>query len=108
MKHILVIFFLLAGASSLGISNYIQHQVQQGQEQINSAEQNLDTLGKISSISPWSKSIDEKINQGANKKIDAGKSEIEKYTTISSLLKISGFVFFGIAALLFVKRFKKQ
>ena len=108
MRRIFSIIFIVLGLLSIGIAEYIDRSISQGLNQIDSAEGSLDQLGKISSLSPITKSIDIQINKKANSKIEQGYSEIQEYTLISNLLKIASVAFLGISGFLFFKKFSSK
>ena len=108
MRRVFSIFFIILGLVSIGIAEYIDRSITQGLNQIESAEGSLDKLGKISSLSPITKSIDTQINKNASVKIEQGYDEIQTYTLISKLLKIASVAFLVISGFLFFKKFSNK
>lgn len=90
--RILGIIILLAGLSSYFFAGYIATQVASGREQVASAEQNVDTLKDLSSLSPYTKGGGKIVADSAQKKIDAGNMDISKYQQLSDLLHQCGII----------------
>ncbi|MBS0615875.1 MAG: hypothetical protein JSR58_04920 [Verrucomicrobia bacterium] len=100
-KRILGIILVLGGVALLLVSNYIANQVEQGKEQISSAQKKVDQGNSLFSMSPYTKDVGEQITGSAQKKIDAGQQEVIQYETLAGQLKIGGIVVL-VVGLLFV------
>ncbi len=98
--RILGIIILLAGLSSYLFSGYIATQVASGKEQVASAEQKVDTLKGLSSLSPYTKGAGNMVAGSAQKKIDDGNMDIAKYQQMSDLLHQYGIIASILGAIL--------
>lgn len=95
---VLGILLIVAGALMIVFSDYIATQVQEGKMQIRSAQSQVDTAESVFSMSKYTKPIGKTFTQSAQKKIDAGQREVDKYETVSSSLKIGGIILIVIGA----------
>lgn len=98
MKKIIMIGSLVLGCVSLGVSSYIDGEIKEGQQQISSAESSVGAIGKLSSVTPFTKPLGKGITSSADKKIAAGQDEIAFYQTVSLILKIAGVILLLIGA----------
>ena len=105
---VLAVLLLIAGAASIGTSLYITKQVEEGNIQIQSAEESVKKGDQLFSLIPQTKEIGKTVTDSANKKISAGKETIAHYTAVAQNLKVLGIVLcvLGIA-LFFIPKKKK-
>lgn len=91
-KRIASILAIIAGAAFFFGSMYIQNQVDQGKEQIRSAQKTVDQTNTLFSLSPATKDVGQTLMGGAQKKIDAGSAEAAYYEKMANQLRIIGIV----------------
>lgn len=107
MKLIGIILIVVGGAMLL-FSDYIARQVAEGRLQIQSGQSQVDTANSLFNRTETTKPIGKAFTGGAQKRIDAGQREVDKYSTIATNVKIIGFVLIGIGAVLvFLPRRKR-
>jgi hypothetical protein len=108
-KKALGIACVVVGAAMVCFSGYIASQVNAGKEQIQDAQGKVDTLDSVFSMSKYTKSVGKQITGSAQKRIDAGQADVDKYEALSKNLKIGGLIVVAIgAALLFFRRAKRM
>ncbi len=94
------IVLILVGAIMLFSSNYIAGQVTEGKQELESGKRSVKTIDSVFSMSKYTDPVGKQITKSAQKKIDAGQSEIDKYEFISNALKIGGIVLMGIGVVM--------
>lgn len=92
-KRIFGIILFIAGVAMIGASMYIKTQVLEGREQISSAQKKVDTGKGLFSMTPYTKDVGDALGKSAQKKIEAGTAEADKYEKIAGWLQIGGIVF---------------
>lgn len=106
LLRILGIILIVLGAGSFTMSVYIQSEVNQGRVKIRNAQETVDGAKGITKVTPFTKGFGDVLTDSAQKKIDAGRQDADKYQTMASWLKGLGISFFIIGALmLFVSFF---
>lgn len=108
LLRILGVLLILVGIAAIGGSMYIFNQVAEGKVKIKKAESAVEKGNTLFSLSPVTKELGQSITDSAEKKIDAGKQQIEKYTELAGQLKIGGIVLIVIGVGLFLIRPKKR
>lgn len=108
-KKIIGIALIVVGAVMLFFSNYIAEQVASGKMQIQDAQSKVDTADTLFSQSKYTKPVGNMFTGSAQKKIDAGQADVDKYESMSSNLKIGGIILIIIgAAVLFIPMKRKS
>jgi len=97
-KKVIGIALIVVGAIMLFFSNYIAEQVSSGKQQIQDAQQKVDTADSLFSKSKYTKPVGEMFTGSAQKKIDAGQADVDKYESMSNNLKIGGIILIVIGA----------
>lgn len=92
---------IVVGALMLFFSNYIAEQVTSGKTQIEDAQKKVKTVDSVFSMSKYTDPVGKQITKSAQRKIDAGQSEVDKYEAISNMLKIGGVVLIVIGGGMF-------
>lgn len=90
MKRLLGIIALVLGVVLIGVSYHIKNQVNEGQMEVNSAQRTVNTGSSLFNTNPVSKEVGKGITSGAQRRIDAGQSEIDYYTNLAHWLMIGG------------------
>lgn len=106
MKKLAVLIFIIGVAMLFG-SMYIKSQVEQGREQIKSAQKSVDTGKGLFSLSPYTKDVGSAFAGSAEKKIKAGSAEADRYEKIAGWLQIGGIVFMVLGVGILVLRKKR-
>lgn len=107
LMRILGIVVFVVGLVMLGFSHYINTQVLQGQAQIQSAQQNVDTATSVFSATPATKQGGKVLTSPIQSRIDAGSAEAAYYAQMAKNLQIGGFVCLGLGIVLFIFGRKK-
>lgn len=109
-RRVIGIFILICGIALMLASKYIKNQVQQGQQQINSAQTQVNQADSLFSLNPTSKQVGKVFTGSAQKKIDEGKQQVIEYTTLADRLRVSGIVVFvmGLCYLVLFGIWKKR
>ncbi len=80
------IFISIIGVLCLGFSFYIKHRVDEGNQQIASAQKKVDQGTAVFSLSPVTKEIGSELSSPFQQKIDQGKQDVKTYDTLSNWL----------------------
>jgi hypothetical protein len=91
-RRVLGFLMLLIGILLILASRYIKNQVEQGQQQINSAQSKVNQADSLFSLNPTSKQVGQVVTGSAQNKINEGKQQVVEYTTLAERLNISGIV----------------
>ena len=97
-KRILGIVLFFIGILMFLFANYIDKEVSEGKHKISTAQKQVDTGDSLLSLSPYTEDIGKTAKGGAQKKIDAGQAEVDKYETIALWLHIGG-ILIGITGI---------
>ncbi|PIS02704.1 MAG: hypothetical protein COT85_01350 [Chlamydiae bacterium CG10_big_fil_rev_8_21_14_0_10_42_34] len=100
-RKILGILSIIIGGAMLLFSDYIAEQVAEGRLQIRQGQQSVDTVDSLFSQSKYTKPFGQAFTGSAQRKIDAGKAEADKYETLSGQLKIGGIILIVVGIGLF-------
>lgn len=107
-KQVIGILLLIAGIFFIGLANYINTQVEAGNEQIFGAQQKVDQSNSLFGRNPITNIIGQGITSGAQKKIDQGKADINYYTVIAQRCQVGGIILAVVGAgMIFFCRNKK-
>jgi hypothetical protein len=93
IKKTLSIIFIILGLGLMGMSMYINSQVEHGKGKVSRAQSQVDQGSSLFSISPATKGIGKELTGGAQKKIDAGKEQIAHYEQVAQVCQIGGIIF---------------
>jgi uncharacterized protein YjeT (DUF2065 family) len=107
-KKIIGIALIVVGAVMLFFSNYIAEQVASGKMQIQEAQGKVDSADSLFSQTKYTKPIGNVFTGSAQKKIDAGQSEVNKYESMSNNLKIGGIVLILIGVIVLFVPMKRK
>jgi len=107
-KKILALVMLLGGIVMICISLYIKSEIEQGNLKISSAQSKVNQGNSLFSMSPYTKSMGQSMTGGAQKKINAGKAQIQYYTELAEQLQIGGIVLIVLSGGLFLISGKKK
>jgi uncharacterized protein YjeT (DUF2065 family) len=108
-KKIIGIALIVVGAVMLFFSNYIAEQVASGRMQIQSAQGEVDSANSLFSTTKVTQPVGKMFTGSAQRRIDAGQSEVDRYQSMSNNLKIGGIILIVIGAgILFIPFGKKR
>lgn len=93
IKRILGLILLIGGIGMVFVAQYISSQVEQGKEEIASAQKKVNQANSLFSLSPTTKELGKGFSDSAQKKIAAGTQEAKEYELLASRLQIGGIVF---------------
>ncbi len=88
------------GIAMLFVSSYIKGEVEKGKEQISSAQGTVDTGKKLFGLSPATKPLGDGLASGAQRKIDAGREDVKRYTAIANGFLAGGIVLIVVGGIL--------
>lgn len=102
-KRILGGILVIIGIVFYIFGSYISGEVAEGRKKIASAQGSVDALKGVSDATPFTKGLGDMATGSAQKKIDAGKQDADKYETLANWLHGGGIVLFiaGIGFLVF-------
>ena len=107
-KKALGLIVAVIGVGLIFVSNYVQIQVDEGKVKIRRAERQVGQGQGLLSLDPLTKQFGNAITRGAERKIDEGKQEVEKYEVIAGRLQIAGIILIAGGILLFFFGHKKR
>ncbi|WP_194848262.1 hypothetical protein [Candidatus Neptunochlamydia vexilliferae] len=108
IRRILGLIVAAVGIAMLFASSYIKGEIAKGKEQISSAQGKVDTGKQLFGMTPATKPFGDELASGAQKKIDAGREDVKKYTAIANGLLAGGIILIvGGAFLVFIPGKKK-
>ena len=100
-KKPIAIILIVIGALLLFFSDYIAEEVAQGKLKIKRAQSQVNSVNSLFSKSKVTKPFGNALTGGAQKKIDAGQREVDRYSSLSRNLKIGGVILIIIGIGLF-------
>lgn len=100
-KKILGIFLVLIGAGLIIFGSIVSKKVQQGDLKIQRSQNTVDTVRGISRINPDTKKIGKAVTRPAQKKINQGKVEANRYRAIALWSKIGGILLIAVGGGMF-------
>ncbi len=102
-KRILGGILVILGIVFYIFGSYISGEVAEGRKKIASAQGSVDKLQGLSDVTPFSKGLGDMATGSAQKQIDAGKQDADKYQKIANWLHGGGIVIFiaGVGLLIF-------
>ncbi|MBI2743392.1 MAG: hypothetical protein HYX48_05690 [Chlamydiales bacterium] len=101
-RKILGIIVVVCGLGMIGMSMYIMGQVEEGEQQISSAQKKVDVGTGITSLNPATKEIGKSLSGSVQKKIDEGSMEAAHYRQIAGWSKIGGIVLIALGGIIFL------
>lgn len=104
LRRIIGILIVIVGILCLGVSYYINNQILQGVAKIKSAQEKVNKGNDFfsGSSNPVMQGIGSQVTGSAQKKINLGKEEIEKYTAIADNLQMGGIVLLIVGGILII------
>lgn len=106
MKKLGIVISII-GIICLGFSFYIKHRVDEGKQQIVSAQKKVDQGTSVFSLTPVTKEIGDGLSSPFQEKIDQGKQDVETYETLSNWLLGGGLILVIIGIQAMFKRERK-
>ena len=107
-KRISGIIILIIGITLIGTSFYIKSRVSSGREQISEAEESVRKGKQLFSSNPLTKEIGKGITDSAEKRIQAGSAEADRYAKLALWFQIGGGIFIVVGGvLIFISRKKE-
>lgn len=92
---------VLVGIAMILGSYYIKDQVAKGNLQVEEGQRTVDSVNSLFSGSKYTKPIGKTLTGSGQKKIDAGRVEVDKYTRIANQLQIGGIIVIAMGAAFF-------
>lgn len=102
------IVLLLLGAGLLFFSNYIATQVAEGKLSIKNGQEQVDTLNSAFSQTQYTKPFGKFFTGGAEKKIEAGQVEVDKYERIANTINTIGIICLICGAAILILGFARK
>ncbi len=90
--RVLGVLVVILGGSLFYFSNYIAEQVEEGKQQVVEGQKKVDTVRNFSALSPYTKDLGGMVADSGQKKIDAGKQDIHKYSQLANQLHLGGVI----------------
>ncbi len=92
-KRIIGTLVLIIGIASVIASLYITNRIEEGKEQISSAQKKVDKGSSLFSMNPVAKELGQGIiTDPAQKKINEANQEVAQYEILAKRLKIGGII----------------
>ncbi len=91
-KRTLGLLILICGIAMIVMAQYIKNRVEQGKEQISSAQKKVKQANSLFSLSPVTKEVGQGVTGSVQKKIDEGKEQVLHYMDFANWLQIGGIV----------------
>lgn len=91
-KRATALIVLIIGVVMIFFSNYIKGQVATGREEIESGQESVNRSNSLFSSNPLTKAVGQGITGSAQKKIEAGTAEADRYEMIANYLQIGGII----------------
>ncbi len=91
-KRTLGLIMEVVGVVMFFIAGYIKGQVEQGRGQISSGQKKVDTANSLFSVNPVTKEVGKGVTSSAQREINQGRLEANKYDEIANWLRIGGIV----------------
>lgn len=107
-KRILSGILLILGIGLYIFGSYISGEVAEGRKKIASGQQSVDRAKGASQFSPYTKGLGDMATGSAQKKIDKGKEDVEKYQAMANWLHGVGIVVFIVGAGLLIFSFTRK
>lgn len=108
-KRIFAIALIVVGAIMLLFSHYIAEQVAEGRLKISSGQRQVNTIDSAFSHSQYTKPVGGMLTGSAQRRIDAGSAEADRYESIAHKLQFGGVILIIIGAgMLFIGRRRHQ
>ena len=109
-KRVFGILVIVIGVVLLFISNYINQQLIQGNEEIASAKKKVDQGQQLFSFNPIAKEIGQGMTSGAKSKIREGEEQVAQYTVIADWCQKGGIglIILGAIVVIFGGNKKKK
>jgi hypothetical protein len=94
------ILIVIGGIALILFSQYIKGRVQEGEEQISSAQKKVNQGSGLFSLSPYTKQVGQSMTNSAQKKINEGKQQVGHYSQLADQLQIGGIVVLILGAII--------
>ncbi|MFS8563292.1 MAG: hypothetical protein LVR00_02750 [Rhabdochlamydiaceae bacterium] len=108
IRKIAGIGLIVVGVLCVGVSYYIKQEVAEGKQKIASAEKQVNTGENLFSLSPVTKEMSKGLTDSAHNKINAGKEQVSRYSTIAKELQVGGFALLVVGCAIFLLKNKKR
>ena len=110
VKQVLGGIIFVGGLGLLYLAHYINVQVEQGNLQIFSAQNKVDTANKLFNMSPYTKDVGQGLTSGAQKQINEGRNTVEYYTMVANRCTVGGYaaLVIGAGMMLFCRKKKSR
>ena len=102
IKKIVGVVLCVLGIAGIIVSNYISNQVAEGKLKIAKGQSQVDQGKRLFSLSPATKEMGKGMTDSAQRKIDAGKGQVQDYETIARELEIGGIILIVAGAVVFL------
>lgn len=107
-KYFIATIVLLVGVGFLITAGVIKQQVGVGRSRIAQAEQNVDTVKRLSNLSEYTAPAGDIISSYAEGEIRAGRSKADHYQSMSNWFLTLGIILTALSALAFLYFWKKS
>ncbi len=108
LRKIAGVGITVIGILCVGMAYYIKSSVAEGKEKIAHAEKQVNTGESLLSLSPATKQMSKGMTDSAHSKINAGKEQVSKYSTIARELQVGGFALLVIGCGILILRYRKK
>jgi hypothetical protein len=107
-RRILGAAAVIIGIALLFVSHMINTRLNEGEEEISSAKENISRGDKLFSLNPVSKEVGKVVTHSADKKIEQGEETIRQYTLVANGCYYGGIALIVLGVVVFIFGRKKR
>lgn len=108
IKQVFGGIIFVGGLGLLYLAHYINEQVAEGNLQIFSAQNKVDSANNLFGMSPYTKDVGKGLTSGAQQQINEGRNTVEYYTALALKCQIGGYAALVVGAGMFFYFRKKK
>ncbi len=107
IQNMIGVVLILAGGACIFSAQRIALRVSEGVNQVNTAQNQVDSSQKIFALNPVTKQLGQPLTQSAQERIDHAHEQIEKYSLLAKKIRMIGIFLLGVGLGILVWSYKK-